>query len=329
MNTSPEIRARWLFVATLAAVAVGVVAWMAISAARYATYEIRSQDAVSGLVRGAPVEFHGVEVGKVQAVELLQPKLVRVLLEVRRDVPVSSATVATITGRGLAARGFTGYVYVNLEDTGAAGKPLASVRDSPYPLLASAPAQVVSMDTTIEQMNQTVQSLGALLQTTLDRKTVTALKDSMANLEQVTRTLSANNQKLGTIIANAEKASMQIQPLLQSSSEAVKTLQTEVLPRTRETLVQLDGLSTSVNERMSVILRNTEQASTRFVPLLQSSNDAVLSFQTQVLPEAQRTLTRLDQLTTSLGETTTRIRRNPSLLLRGGNATPPGPGEAQ
>jgi phospholipid/cholesterol/gamma-HCH transport system substrate-binding protein len=329
MKQSPETRARWLFVATLAAVTVGVTAWMAVSTARYATYEIRSRDAVSGLVRGAPVEFHGVEVGKVQAVELLQPKLVRVLLEVRRDVPVSSATVATITGRGLAARGFTGYVYVNLEDTGAAGKPLERGRDSLYPLLASAPAQVVSMDTTIEQMNQTVQSLGALLQTTLDRSTVTALKDSLANLDQVTKTLSANNQKLGTIIANAEKASSQMQPLLQSSSDAVKTLQTEVLPRTRETLVQLDGLSSSLNERMGVILRNTEQASTRFVPLLQSSNEAVLSFQTQVLPEAQRTLTRLDQLTTSLGETTTRIRRNPSLLLRGGNTTPPGPGEAQ
>jgi len=185
------------------------------------------------------------------------------------------------------------------------------------------------MDTTIEQMNQTVQNLGALLQSTLDRNTVTALKDSLANLDQVTKTLSANNQKLGMIIANAEKASNQMQPLLQSSSDAVKTLQTEVLPRTRETLVQLDGLSSSLNNRMGVILRNTEQASTRFFPLLQSSNDAVLSFQTQVLPEAQRTLTRLDQLTTSLGETTTRIRRNPSLLLRGGNTTPPGPGEAQ
>jgi phospholipid/cholesterol/gamma-HCH transport system substrate-binding protein len=329
MTTSPENKARWLFAAALAAVAAAVVVWLIASAARYTTYEIRSRDAVSGLVRGAPVEFHGVEVGKVQSVELMQPKLVRVLIEVRRDVPISSATLATIMGRGLAARGFTGYVFVNLEDTGGAGRPLTPARDSPYPLLASAPAQVVSMDTTIEQMNQTVQNVGALLQTVFDRKTVAALKDSLAGLEQVTQTLSANNQKLGAIIANAEKASAQMQPLLQSSNEAVKTLQDDVLPRTRETLVRLDNLSTSVNERMSVILRNTEQASTRFEPLLQSSNDAVLSLQTQILPEAQRTLTRLDQLSTTLGETTTRIRRNPSLLLRGGNTMPPGPGEAQ
>ena len=80
-----------------------------------------------------------------------------------------------------------------------------------------------------------------------------------------------------------------------------------------------------MNERMGVILQNTEQASLRFEPLLQSSSDAMLSLQTQILPEA-RTITRLDQLSASLGETSSRIRRNPSLLLRG-VPTPAGPGE--
>ena len=52
-------------------------------------------------------------------------------------------------------------------------------------------------------------------------------------MEQVLeKTLSANNRKLEAIIANAERASLQVQPLLQSSSEAVKTLQNDLpLPR--------------------------------------------------------------------------------------------------
>lgn len=328
MNASAETKARWLFAAALAAVALGVAGWLALSAARYATYEIQSHDAVSGLVPGAPVEFHGVEVGQVRSVELLGTKLVRVLIEVRRDVAVTTATVATITGRGLATRGFTGYVYVALEDQGSAGQPLAPAPGSAYPLLTSAPSRVVSMDTTIQQLNESVQQVSALVETVLDRQTVAALKQSLAGLEQVTQTLAANNQKLGTIIANAERASGQMPPLLQSSQAAVKTLQDDVLPRTRETLVRLDALTTTMDAHMGTILRNSEQASTRFEPLLQSSSETLHTLQAQILPEAQRTLARLDQLSTALGETTSRVRRNPSLLLRG-SAQAPGPGEAQ
>jgi ABC-type transporter Mla subunit MlaD len=328
MNASAETKARWLFAAALAAVALGITGWLVLSAARHATYEIQSRDAVSGLLPGAPVEFHGVEVGQVRSVELLGPKLVRVRIEVRRDVAVTTATVATITGRGLATRGFTGYVYVALEDQGSDGQPLAPAPGSPYPLLASAPSHVVSMDTTMQQLNESVQQVSALVGTVLDRPTVAALKQSLAGLEQVTQTLATHNQKLGTIIANAERASGQMQPLLQSSQAAVKTLQDEVLPRTRETLVRLDALTTTMDAHMGTILRNTEQASTRFEPLLQSGGETLHTLQTQILPEAQRTLVRLDQISTALGETTSRVRRNPSLLLRG-SAQAPGPGEAQ
>jgi ABC-type transporter Mla subunit MlaD len=154
------------------------------------------------------------------------------------------------------------------------------------------------------------------------------LKQSLAGIEQVSRTLAANNDRLVQILANAERASAQVQPLLQSSGDAVQSLRTQVLPQARDTLRQLDGLSAAMNERMTTILQNTEQASTRMGPLLQSSNDAVRALQMQILPEAQRTLTRLDRLSTSLGQSADRIQRNPSLLLRGSVATPVGPGEA-
>jgi phospholipid/cholesterol/gamma-HCH transport system substrate-binding protein len=64
-----------------------------------------------------------------------------------------------------------------------------------------------------------------------------------------------------------------------------------------------------------VILQNTERASTRLEPL--------------ILPEAHRTLTHLDQLSISLGDTAGSIRRNPALLLRGASPRPAGPGELQ
>lgn len=327
MATNAEARARRWFAATLLAVTLAAAGWFAFAATRYATYELRTRDPVSGLIPGSPVEFHGVEVGKVQSVELLQPRLVRVLLDVRREIPVTSATVATITGRGLATRGFTGYVYVSLEDNGTPGRALAAAPDSRHPLIATLPSQVVSLDTSISQLNDNVNTMRDLLQSVLDPQSVASLKRSLAGLEQATRALSSHNDQLSTILANAERASAQVQPLLQSSSVAVRTLQADVLPQAKGALAQLESLSTSSQQRLGAILLNTEQASAGFAPLLQSGNDAMRSLQTQILPEAHRTLTHLDQLSTSMGDTAGRIGRNPSLLLRSSGPARPGPGE--
>jgi phospholipid/cholesterol/gamma-HCH transport system substrate-binding protein len=328
MNASAEAKARWLFAGLLLLLAVGFAAWLLAGTVRYRTYEIRSGDVVSGLIPGAPVEFHGVEVGKVKDVQLLGPRLVRVLLQVGRDVPVTSATVATITGRGLATRGFTGYVYVSLEDGTAPGAPLANATGSPYPLLASAPSRQVSLDTSIKEINDSVQSLNGRVQAALDDRTVASLKQSLASLEKVTSTLSANNARLEQIIANAERASGQLQPLLQSGNASAAMLRNEVLPQVQATVVRIDKLSATMETRMDGILRRTDQASTRLEPLLLSGEEMVRTLQTQVLPEAQRTLLRLDQLSTNLDETAGRVRRNPSLLVRGSAPLPAGPGES-
>lgn len=327
MDTSAEARARWLFGAFLLVLAAAAAGWFLLAAARSTTYEVRTRDPVSGLIPGAPVEFHGVEVGKVRSVDLLEPRLVRVLLEVRRDVPVSSVTVATITGRGLATRGFTGYVYVALEDGPGPGVPLTAPADGRYPRLAAGPARQVNIDTAVARMNENVQAVTALLQSALDPQTLAALRQSLANLERLTQALAGQEGRLATILANAERASVQVQPLLRSSGEAVHTVQAELLPQAQATLARLDTLSASVDQRLGVILRNTEQASTQFVPLLQASNEAVRSLQTQVLPQAQRTLVRLDHLSGTLDDAAGRIRRNPALLLRGGSPVPAGPGE--
>lgn len=322
-------RARWAFALSLAVLAAAAGAAYAVNAGRYATYEIRSREPVSGLIAGAPVEFHGVEVGQVREVRLADPRTVRVLLQVRKDAPVSTATVATITGRGLASRGFTGYVYVSLEDSGAAGTPLVASAGNPHPVIASARSQTVSLDTSISDLNESVQRVTGTLEGLLDRNTVTALKDSLASLEQVTRTLAANNQRIETFLANAERASVRMQPLLQSSDDVLRSLRTRILPEAQQTLVRLDDLSVSTRERMGAILDHTERASTRLEPLLQSGDETVRALQMQLLPEAQRTLARMEHLSTTLDDTAARIRRNPSVLWRGAAPAPPGPGEAQ
>src|SRR5512139_1866746 len=149
MKMSIENRARLAFAAiVVVALATGLIVYL-YSSSQYTTYQIVTQDSVSGLIADAPVEFHGVEVGKVRSVELNAPHSVTILLDIRKEVPVTTATVATITSRGLATRGFTGYVYISLEDSGIDPHPLVPETGSSFPRIHTAPARSVNLDTAI------------------------------------------------------------------------------------------------------------------------------------------------------------------------------------
>jgi phospholipid/cholesterol/gamma-HCH transport system substrate-binding protein len=153
----------------------------------------------------------------------------------------------------------------------------------------------VTLDTTINQVNANFQIVTELLKSILDAKTVASLKQSADSLQQVTKVLADNTDKLNAIVANTERASRRIDPLLQSSDAAVRALQTQTLPEANL--------------------------------LLQSSNDTVTALQTQILPEAHRALFNLDNLSSSFTDLATRINRDPSIVIRGTAPRPLGPGE--
>jgi len=266
MKNDINTKARFAFVALLLVLTVAGAAWYFFSVSQYATYQIYTQDSVSGLIADAPVEFHGVEVGKVKSVRLVNPHSVGIVLSIEKTAPVTSASVATITSRGLATRGFTGYVYIALEDVGINSRPLTLQPGEPYPIIPTAPSKVVTLDTTISQVNENFQVVTELLKSLLDTKTIASLKQSADSLQQVTKALAENTNKLNVIVANTERASRRFEPLLQSSDDTVRALQTQILPEAHKALFNLDNLSSSftdlatkINRDPSIVLRGTAQ----------------------------------------------------------------------
>ena len=249
-------KARLVFGLVLSISLVAGGAWYLLSLDDYTVYQIHTRDSVSGLVVDAPVEFHGVDIGKVKDIELIDANSISVLLRVRKTAPISAATVAAITSRGLAARGFTGYVYVALEDTGTDFRKLVTEPGKRYPVIPTATSRSVSLDITLSEVHDNLQFITALLQTVLDEKMISSLKQSVDSLQQITRTLAENDKKLGAIIKNAEQASNQLKPLLESSNDAVKAFQTQLLPEAHKTLSNLDTLSNSLTAVIAEISRD-------------------------------------------------------------------------
>ncbi len=89
------------------------LAWLSIRLGRmeivggdYSTYHA-AFSSVAGLRAGAPVEVAGVEVGKVEGIDVKDFRA-QVTLEVRRDVPVPEDTIASIRTRGLIGDRYVG-----------------------------------------------------------------------------------------------------------------------------------------------------------------------------------------------------------------------------
>jgi phospholipid/cholesterol/gamma-HCH transport system substrate-binding protein len=273
MKINADNKARLGFAIVLFVGAVAGILWYLLSSSQYTAYQIETRDPVSGLIADAPVDFHGVEVGRVKSVELIDPHAVSIMLRVKKGAPVTTATVATITSRGLAAKGFTGYVYISLEDVGTDPRQLVAPPGKKYPVIPATSSKSVNLDTAVSQVNDNVQFMTRLLQSVLDEKTVVSLKQSLDSLQRVTEALADNTEKLNSLVANTERASRELKPLVESSSDTVKALQT------------------------------------------------------QILPEAHKALSNLDNLSSTLSAVAARINRDPSVLVRGAAPPPPGPGE--
>lgn len=321
MQPSAESRARWLFAAVLLCGGLLAAGWYRFDAAGYQTYEIGTHDNVSGLTVDAPVEFHGVEVGKVASIELTGPAAVRVLLRVRRDAPVSAATAATITSRGLASRGFTGYVFVALDDDGGGAGPVARLAGRAYPQLRTAPSRSVSLDTAIAQATGDVQAMSRLMQRTLDDRSVASLHQTLDQLQQVTRGLAGNGDRIAAMTSNLERASRRLGPLLDAGDRSAAVLQARVLPQAERAFAAVDGASLAWQS-------TAERTRGGLQSLLASGNDSAVALQQQVLPQAYDAVTDLQRLATTLDGLAQRLQRDPSLLVRASSPPPAGPGEA-
>jgi ABC-type transporter Mla subunit MlaD len=320
MTFTPESKARILFATVLLLAVAIAAAWYLASESRYTLYELDTDQPVSGLVADAPVEYHGVEVGSVKSVRLVDSRSVRVLLEVRNEAPITAATVATITPRGLSPRGFTGYVYVALEDAGSDHGLVPIKSGQSYPTIPVIASKAVSLDVAVNQVTGEVQELTNLMHGALDPKTLASFRQALENLQQLSEALANTGAKLGPLIANADQATRQLQPVLQASNATLTTLQNDILPETHRALVGLDTAS-------SALVAKSDLLSRRLDPLLDSSSDAVRALQWQVLPQAHETLSNLDSLARSLDGLVGTIRRDPSIVVRGATTPVRGPGE--
>ncbi|AGK56823.1 hypothetical protein HYPDE_25693 [Hyphomicrobium denitrificans 1NES1] len=194
-----ENRARYILVGlfTLAVIAAGFAFtyWLNTAGAlqQRSYYRIRYQNSVAGLLVGSAVQFNGVRVGEVTALDLSpdNPKDVVVTVAITPSTPVRADTKA-----GIAFQGLMGAPAVAL--AGGSGAPLSSETSSAdMPVLVAEPN---AGETMTEAALAALHRVDAVVS-----ENAAPLKSTMANLSKFTDALARNSDRVDGILAGIER----------------------------------------------------------------------------------------------------------------------------
>lgn len=247
METNIHYSVVGAFVITLIAATVFAIIWLSsgFSLEHYNKYIIYSSESISGLSIDSPVEFNGVNVGTVQAIDLNHnnPQIVEVILNVKSTTPVTQGTVATLTSKGI-----TGITFVSLKDKSTDLRPLVATKGQLYPVIKTAPSLFVRIDTALNQLSTNLREVTQAIQSVLDKQNQQSIKNILVNMDKITDALVANNGKLATILNSAERISQQLSPLIISSTSTIRMLETQTLPQTYQILSNLNNMTQNLSE---------------------------------------------------------------------------------
>jgi len=296
------------FVLLLGAVLIGGVLWIASGGTlqkKYDHYLAIEDESVAGLNLNAPVKYNGVEVGKVSDIHLdpANPERVRLTFAIERGTPIKTDTVAVLKTQGL-----TGIAYVELGGGSRDAAPLQPTAEEPYPVIRTKPSLSARLEnvltTVLAKLDRTSSNIDALL----SGENRAALSSALADIAAVSRTIAARKDVIDAGIVNAARTA-------DNSARATAQL-APVIARIGRAADSVEKMGNDVS------LAGADTAKT-----VSAVGGDARRFAADTLPEIQRLLGELNDLSNSLRRLSEQTARDPAGLLRGRSPVPDGPGE--
>lgn len=243
----------------------------------YAVY-----DNVAGLVVSAPVTINGLNIGKVNTIEMLPDGKMKVeLIITNEQIQIAKSSIAQIMDSGLIGgreiailNNFSDKNYTESGDTLKTSDKLGLTAE-----LANQIGPVKDkVEILLENANKLIESLNATLDATTQQKlksAIASLEVTMAEFSQTSKSingiLAENKSKLNTTLSNFEKTSSNLNSMSSSLEKA----------DLGATVKKLEATLTSVNGMMA----NLEQGKGSMGKLL--SDDAMYNNLTKTSKELE------------------------------------------
>ena len=295
-----ETRSNYVMVG---AVTVGLLAgvllfivWLAgLSDRSTKCYDIYFSQAVGGLNKGSNVTFSGVPVGSVKQISLLpnRPEFVWVRIEVDEQTPVLQGTTAQIKDIG-----FTGVREIQLDGAARGSPPIQQVGPQGCAVIPSTSSGLGALLNSAPELMERINRLTERLTELLSDKNQNAISDILENVEVTTDVLAKRAPDLADAIADARIA---------ARNAGVAAQRVGVLADSTTRLVDEEGRPAAQDLRKSIA--SIQQTTANLDAMIADARPGVQNLSKSTLPEVNRLVRDLRELTQSLQGVTQRVEQ--------------------
>lgn len=306
METKVNYTIVGLFVTLLFLALVAGILWLSGAAQyrkNYDTYLAYMNESVSGLNLNAPVKYRGVEVGRVKRISLDHGERVRLELDIEHGTPIKVNTIAILRVQGL-----TGIAQVDLSGGNRDAPDLKARPGEKYPVIKTGPSLLMRLDTAVTDLLSSLNRVSVGLAAVLDEDNRRAFRSMLADMATLSATLAANR---GAIDAGMKGAARTMDNTAKASTE---------LPQ----LIERVGKSAAALEKMA---NDTSRASVAVNKTVKDVSGGVTQMADGVVPELERTVAEMRELSATLKRVSEEVGRSPNMLLLGKQPDERGPGE--
>ncbi len=258
-------------------------------------FDIYFSQGVGGLNRGSNVSFSGVPVGQITRISLLpnRPEFVWVRIEVDENTPVLQGTTAQIKGVG-----FTGVSEIQLDGAVKGARALTQPGPQGCPVVPSSSGGLGALLNSAPELLDRIQRLTERLTELLSDRNQNAISDILENVDTTTRVLAERAPELADTMGEARIA---------ARNASLAAANVARLADSTTALVNDEGRPAAQDLRRSIA--SIQQTTANIDALVADARPGVQNLTKSTLPEVNRLVRDLRDLTSSLESVSGRLEQ--------------------
>jgi phospholipid/cholesterol/gamma-HCH transport system substrate-binding protein len=258
-------------------------------------YDVYFSQGVGGLNKGSNVSFSGVPVGQVQKISLLpnRPEFVWVRVEVDNETPVLQGTTAQIKGVG-----FTGVSEIQLDGAVRGSPPIQQVGPQGCPVIPATAGGLGALLNSAPELLQRIQRLTERLTELLSDKNQNAIADILENIDRTSKVLADRAPEMADAV---------VQVRIAAHNAGLAAGNIAALSENTNRLVTEQGQPAAQDLRKAIA--SVQQATDNLNAMITDARPGVQNFSKSTLPEANRLVHDLRDLTQSLQQVSDKVNQ--------------------
>ncbi|HEV2187059.1 MAG TPA: MlaD family protein [Stellaceae bacterium] len=297
METRAHYVAVGAFVLALVFLGFTAVLWLAGTqfAVNYDHYDIFFKGPVTGLSKGAAVDYNGIRVGQVSEIEIDPNNVeqIRVTVEIKSSVVIKEDAAANVETNIL-----SGVSYILITRGTQEAKTLTAREGQRYPVIRARRSTLASISARGPQLLEKLDDILDHVDDLLNDHNREVFAETLEHVEKFTGALSAHSDDIGQLVAEG-----------------------------KNTLTSLDKLSTDVDnsyttpdgvkDQLVGMLKGLTLASRQIEVTLQETRPGIRTFSQHTLVDIDSLVGELRQFISGLSRLAAQLERDPTRLLFG------------